>query len=189
MKKFLLMMVVVFATTSHAVETVENLDLQRYIGLWNQVGAIPQDFAENCVRNTTAEYAVLENGLIEVKNSCTQADGEVSVAMGRARINDEFNDPARLEVTFVQIAGTWIFALSGDYWVIGLDEDYQWALVGHPELNGLYILARDNQLDHETLKMMRDKIESVGYDSCDVIMSRTPANQFQGNERFCDLEL
>lgn len=172
-----------------AVDAVKVLEIDRYMGKWNQIGAIPQRFAKDCVRDTTAEYKVLEDGLIEVKNTCIEENGEPSVALGRARVNEDFNMNSKLEVTFVKFFGSWIFSFGGDYWVIDLDKNYEWSLVGHPELSGLYILSRETKLPNSTLKNMRSKIESLGYDSCDVIMSPTPGGKFKGDERFCDLNL
>ncbi len=178
-----------FTTHTYAIDTVDDLQVDRYSGLWHQLGAIPQDFAEDCVRNTTAEYSILEDSTIKVLNSCEEEDGDVSVAEGRARVNSDFQKNSKLEVTFVNLFGNWLWSLSGDYWVIDLDPDYQWSLVGHPELSGLYILSRTPTLPSARLKSMRDFIESVGYDSCNVIMSQTPGGSFSGTERFCDLNL
>ncbi len=174
---------------ARAIDTVQNLDVNQYLGFWHQLAAIPQNFAKDCVRNSSAEYSLLEDGTIEVLNSCEQEDGTVSVAEGRARVNDKFKTPSKLEVTFVKALGNWIWAFSGDYWVIDLESNYQWALVGHPELSGLYILSREPALSNDVLKAMRDKVEAVGYDSCDILMTPTPKGSFEGGERFCDLVL
>ncbi len=190
MRFFLVLLSSLFFTiNTYAIDTVNDLQVERYMGLWHQLGAIPQDFAEDCVRNTTAEYKILEDSSIEVLNSCEEENGDLSVAEGRARVNADFQVNSKLEVTFVNVFGTWLWNLSGDYWVIDLDPDYQWSLVGHPELSGLYILSRTPTLPNSRLKSMRDFMESVGYDSCDVIMSETPGGSFSGNERLCDLNL
>jgi apolipoprotein D and lipocalin family protein len=179
----------VFSLPAFAVDTVQSLDVNQYMGFWHQVGAIPQQFAADCVRHQSAEYRLLEDNTIEVLNSCELEDGSVEVAEGRARINPDFNSPAKLQVTFVSLLNSWLWALSGDYWVIDLDPTYQWSLVGHPELSGLYILSREPKLAPEVLANLRDTVETVGYDSCTIIMTATPGGAFIGGERLCDLEL
>lgn len=189
MKTIGILLIIFSTSSSFAVETVKDLDLEKYKGLWHQLGAMPQRFARQCIRNTTAEYKIIEDGLIEVKNTCLQKDNTPKVAFGRARLNEDFNDNAKLEVTFAKVFGNYIFAFGGDYWVIGLDEDYQWALVGHPERSGLYILSRTTQLPAKTLKRIRNIAEDNGYDTCDTIMSPTENGPYQQNELFCDLNL
>ncbi len=58
---------------------------------------------------------------------------------GKARVVDKATG-AKLKVSFF-----WPFW--GSYWIIGLDADYQWAVVGHPNRNYLWILGRSPQMD------------------------------------------
>ena len=40
----------------------------------------------------------------------------------------------------------------GDYWILGLADDYSWAVVGSPDRKYLWILARAPQLPGEPLR-------------------------------------
>jgi len=171
---------------SIAIETVPELDLDSYKGLWHEIGSIPQSFSKDCTANAKAEYNILESGLVQVLNSCLENDGNINVAEGRARLNPEFNSPSKLEVTFVKFID-WIWSFSGAYWVIGLDKEYNWSVVGHPDLTYLWILSRSPSMDLEQLYEIRRDIEAKGYDSCQVLMTKNDSNAYTGQERLCDL--
>ena len=119
--------------------TVGTVDLQRYAGTWHEVARFPTSFQDNsrlrCV-DVTATYTLRPDGKVGVVNRCRNAldDGQEKVATGVAYSAAPGND--RLRVSFF-----WPFY--GDYWVIGLDPDYRWAVVGAPERDYLWILSRD----------------------------------------------
>jgi apolipoprotein D and lipocalin family protein len=60
----------------------------------------------------------------------------------------------------------------GSYWIIGLGEDYEWAVVGHPNRKYLWILSRSpaiaDTLYQEILKLVAGK----GYDLSRIV--KTP---------------
>ncbi len=145
---------------SSPVTTVEFVDLSRYTGLWYEVAKIPNRFQKQCARGTTAEYALREDGRITVVNRCVKQDGDVDEAAGEARIVDTASN-ARLEVSFVSFLGWRPFW--GDYWVLGLDPDYQWAAIGDPERKYGWILARTPTLDAVILREVFTILERNGY--------------------------
>jgi apolipoprotein D and lipocalin family protein len=152
------------------VKPVPQLDLDRYLGVWYEIAAIPQYFQRNCVRDVQATYAKAENALIEVRNECTTESGEKQGASGRARMTD----PAitsKLEVTFVRLFGDWRFWIGGDYWVIGLDEDYRWAVVGHPSRKYAWVLSRTRTQDATQWARIDGALTQNGYDRCTLLIS------------------
>ncbi len=148
-----------------APEPVAAVDLMRYQGRWLQLATIPAPFQRDCARNTSANYTALSDGLIKVVNRCTAKDGRRITIEGRARVVDESNN-AKLQVTFVQQNGTWIFVPGGDYWILGLDADYQWAIVGDPARQGGFVLARQSSLTGLQLLQVLVTLITKGYDPC-----------------------
>ncbi len=149
------------------VTPIGALDLQRYAGTWLQLATIPQPFQAQCVRDTRAQYDVLPDGLVKVVNTCVQADGTTSSIEGRARVVGP--SPAQLEVTFVQVAGQWIFDAAGDYWVLGVDDaasDYAWAVVGSPTRSGGFVLSRTPTLGARQIAQIVRTVLRNGYDPC-----------------------
>lgn len=138
--------------TDHSVPAV---DLQRYLGLWYSVASLPAPFQDGC-HCTTAEY-IARDGYIEVINRCRKGSpkGAVDQAHGKAWPMPGSNN-SRLKVSFF-----WPF--KGDYWVIDLDPDYRWAVVGHPERKYLWILSRTPRLPDGVYEQLVGKARSLGY--------------------------
>lgn len=148
--------------------TVKNVDLNKYTGLWYEISKIPNRFQKHCVSGTTAEYKLMQDGRIEVINSCIDEDGERDMAEGVARVVDK-NSNAKLEVSFFSILGwrpVW-----GDYWIIGLDENYRWVVVGTPDRKYGWVLSRTKELDAETLSTVQKILTEQGYDWNDFVES------------------
>lgn len=137
------------------VAAVPQLELGRYAGKWFEIAAFPMFFQRDCVGDTTAEYALTPDGSVSVTNRCRtesgfdQADGKATVVEG--------SNNARLKVSFF-----WPFR--SDYWVIGLDPDYRWAVVGNPNRRFLWILSRTPKLPPEMLDAALKAAADQGYD-------------------------
>jgi apolipoprotein D and lipocalin family protein len=118
--------------------TAGTVDLARYAGTWFEAARFPTSFQDSArvrCEQVTATYTARPDGAITVVNRCNNAldGGAERVAEGVARSASPGND--RLRVSFF-----WPFY--GDYWVIGLDPDYRWAVVGAPGRDYLWILSR-----------------------------------------------
>ncbi len=164
MKKLLyfLALILSYSTISaQEIKTVENVNLSKYVGLWYEVAKIPNRFQKQCVKGTTAQYKLLPDGNIEVINSCLTKDGEKDVAEGVARIVDKKSN-SKLEVSFVSIFGLRLFW--GDYWIIDIGDNYDYAVVATPSRKYGWILSRTPKLDKEKLDQAFHSLQSVGYD-------------------------
>lgn len=142
------------------VKTVRHVDLERYAGRWHELARIPNRFQRNCAGPATADYALRADGRIDVTNRCRKKSGDVKEATGIARVVDTSTN-AKLEVSFVSFLGWRPFW--GDYWIIGLDDDYEWVVVGHPEREYGWLLSRTADVDASTLEAMFRIAEEQGY--------------------------
>lgn len=152
---------VALAQTPAPVRTVPRVDLQRYAGDWFEVARFPNRFQRSCVRDVRASYTLRADGQIDVVNRCRTADGYTE-ARGLARIAD-VNTHARLKVRFAPAWLSWLPAVWGDYWVIGLAADYSWAVVGDPGRQYLWILSRTPRLDDAALGAARAAARDNGF--------------------------
>ena len=148
------------SSAPHPVTTVSSVDLPRYAGHWYEIAKIPNRFQRQCTRGTTAEYTLRDDGRVEVVNRCVKDDGSVALARGVAKVVDPATN-AKLKVSFVSFLGWRPFW--GDYWVIGLDENYQWAIVGTSDRKYGWILARTQTLDPITMESIFTILEQNGY--------------------------
>ena len=139
------------------LQTVPHVDLGRYAGTWYEIATIPQRFQKDCVA-VTATYTLRDDGTIAVLNKCRKKtlDGELKEAKGKAWVIDKKTN-AKLKVQFF-----WPF--KGDYWIIELDVDYQYAVVGHPGRKYLWILSRTPQMEESLYQDLLRRIANKGYD-------------------------
>lgn len=143
------------------VKTVPTVDLKRYSGRWYEIAKLPNKFQKQCVGNTTAEY-VLKDENIEVINRCLKKDGQFDDAKGKAKIKDKQSN-AKLEVRFAPAALSFIPQVWGDYWIIDLEPNYQYAVIGNPDRKYLWILSRTPEMNDATYQNILRKIEKMGY--------------------------
>lgn len=146
-----------------ALETVPSVDLNRYAGRWYEIARYPNRFQRQCAGDTMATYSLLGDGRIAVVNTCRTKDGKVDVAKGKAKISDKRTN-TKLKVTFF-----WPF--SGDYWIIGLDREYRWAVVGEPSRKYLWILSRTPEMKHEDYNAALRAVRKNGYDEARLLMT------------------
>jgi apolipoprotein D and lipocalin family protein len=142
-------------------ETVPQVDLNRYLGTWYEIASIPNRFQKHCRANTMARYARLDDGRIEVINSCRDAKTDTDVSEGVARIVDRRSN-AKLEVSFVSLFGWRLFW--GDYWILDLAPDYAYTIVGTPDRRYGWILSRTPALDGDSRKRIDARLRAAGYD-------------------------
>jgi apolipoprotein D and lipocalin family protein len=144
------------------LDTVSNVDLNRYTGKWYEIAHYPTFFQADCA-SSTAEYTANADGTIGVFNTCLAADGGVnSTIQGTARVVDPTTN-AKLKVTFPGIP------FPGDYWIIQLGDNYEYAVVGEPTRSTLYILSRTPTLDQGTLDAILAGLTEQGYDPARLI--------------------
>ena len=138
------------------LQSVPQLDLNRYAGRWYEIARYPASFQKGMV-GVTADYTLLDDGEVQVINAGREGslDGPRETAEAVAWRPDE-RHPARLKVQFF-----WPFV--ADYWVIGLDEQYEWAIVGEPDRRYLWLLSRTPTLPDDTVQTMLDTVAAQGY--------------------------
>lgn len=144
------------------LRTVPHVDLARYAGTWYEIASYPQRFEKGCT-GTTATYTIRADGTVEVVNRCARdsLDGRVTVARGRARVVDRESN-AKLKVSFF-----WPFW--GDYWIIDLGPDYEYAVVGHPGRHYLWILGRGPTLAPDVYAGILARLRAQGYDTARLV--------------------
>ena len=160
------------ALPAHAAEPVapvEQLDITRYAGEWDEIARLPLFYQRKCKREITAQYTLRDDGLIGVRNPCRDGHGELDEVEGVAR--QVADHPGRLEVRFAPDWLSWLPLTWADYWVIALDPDYQWAMVGEPGHEYLWILSRTPDMSRTRLEELKARAVAMGYDLDDLIVS------------------
>lgn len=125
---------------AQTLQTVPNVDLNKYAGKWYEIASFPQNFQKGC-RCSAAEYTLSDKGYVIVENRCNRGsvNGKQSYIKGKAFV-EEGSGNAKLKVQFF-----WPF--KAKYWIIDLAEDYSYAVVSHPNKKYLWILSRTSKMN------------------------------------------
>lgn len=133
-----------------------NVDLQRFQGKWYEVAKLPRPTQADCT-GTTAFYTLRAGGL-DIVNEChlKTLDGELKTASARGEVPDA-SVQAKLSVDFG--------GFYGDYWVVELGDHYDFAAIGHPTRDYLWILSRTPQLDQAKLDGLLARLRDKQFDT------------------------
>ena len=136
---------------------VKSVDIQKYTGTWYEILRLPNTF-EAGLKCTTANYSIKENGDIKVINSGHKIDApsEIKTSTGTAWVPNP-EEPTKLKVRFF-----WPF--SGNYWILALDPDYKYVMIGEPTREYLWILSREATLSEVTINTLLTQAKSQGFD-------------------------
>jgi len=145
------------AVSESPLTVVDTVDVNRYLGKWYEIASYPAWFQKGCT-GTTAEYSLLPDGKIQIINRCHKdsLEGPLKEPKGKAEVVDTATN-AKLKVWFF-----WPF--KGNYWIIDLNPDYQWAVVGEPSRKYLWILSRTPTMDEAVYQGILKQLSQKGYD-------------------------
>lgn len=134
---------------------VASVDLSRYVGQWYEIARLPNRFQKKCADSVTANYTLRSDGSIRVVNRCRKPSGEFTTATGKAKVVDRKTN-AKLKVTFF-----WPFY--GKYWILDLGPNYEYAVVGDPSRDYLWILSRTPKIDEALYQQLLAKMAAQGF--------------------------
>lgn len=145
------------------LRTVGEVDYARYAGTWFEVARLPFKYQKDCAGDVTANYAPRPDGRITVTNRCVRADGSVIEAKGVAR-REKGKAASVLKVRFAPAFLSLIPAVWGDYQIIALGAQYEYAVVGTPDRKCLWILSRAPGMDPSLYAQLKEQAKSQGFD-------------------------
>ncbi|MGB0177189.1 MAG: lipocalin family protein [Owenweeksia sp.] len=145
-----------------ALPTVSSVDLERYSGTWYETASLPQEYQKGC-ECSTARY-VPEGDHLRVENRCyDSALKKYRTSEGVARPEKESNN-SRLKVRLAPL-------YSGDYYILALEPDYGYALVGSPDRKSLWILSRSKEPAAEVVKNYLNRAEELGFETSAIVFT------------------
>jgi apolipoprotein D and lipocalin family protein len=153
-----------YSLESRKLEVVSSLDLKKFQGTWYEIAHNPW-FPEKGCFYMIANYKLTKENNIKVTNICRKngMDGQISKVSGIAWLVDP-KIKAKWEVQFI-----WPFTL--DYWVIEIEENYNYAVIGEPDRENLWILSRKPIMEKELLSRIIKNTKSKGYDLSNLILT------------------
>lgn len=152
-------------TPNNTFETEQDVNINKYMGLWYEYARYDNQFQKEC-RGTTAEYKIkktpiLRRTYVQVINTCERANGEIQQGKAKAFVvNKETN--ATLKVSFVPLLN-WFGVFAGDYNILKLGPDYEYALVGDKARSTFWILTRTKEIPEALFQELLDVAEEKGF--------------------------
>ncbi|MFO7724458.1 MAG: lipocalin family protein [Oceanipulchritudo sp.] len=144
-------------------ETVSSVDLKAYAGFWYELARLPVSFQRD-EELATATYTLNEEGTVDLVNTAIRPDGTRRSVTGTA-VPVTGSENARLKVTidniFARIFGS--PPSHGNYWILKLEPDYSVALVGSPDRETLWLLAREPELPGPVFNRFLDHAREAGF--------------------------
>src|SRR5450432_3136862 len=126
-----------------SLDVAPSVDLHRFQGKWYEIARLPRTTETDCT-GTTAYYTMVSDSQLTMVNECHVGgpSGPLRSISTTAKVPDT-NVPAKLSLDFG--------AFYGDYWIIDVGQHYEYAVVGHPTRQYLWILRRTPTVDPTTL--------------------------------------
>lgn len=146
------------------VTPVPSLDVQKYLGRWQQIAAIPQWYEALCERNVNANYTLNADGTVGVLNRCSGPFNAPITIQGRARVLDQ-TTKAQLQVSFAGFGNSFYYPNTDpNYIVMGLGSGYRWAVVGDPQRTSGFVLARTGSITASEKTSILSVLTANGFD-------------------------
>lgn len=149
-------------------ETIKNFDLERYLGKWYEIARFDYRF-EKDLYAVTAEYSLREDGKVKVVNSGHKGSptGPLTSAEGKAKLGAP-DDPQR--PGFLKVSFFWFFY--SPYYILAMDPDYQYVLVGGKDHKYLWIMSRNPTLPQDITQMLIDKAKEEGFETSRLLFTQ-----------------
>lgn len=157
-------MLLAFLSTAYAkpapLPTAKDVEIARYMGKWYTIAALPQFYTRSCI-GQTADYEVIDEKTIHVRNTCLKENGKTKVINGKGTVVDAPNN-ARLQIRF-NTFWTSLFRIKGEYVIIKLSEDYDTVMVGSTDRKSLWIMSRMPSIDPSEFLEYKTYANELGF--------------------------
>jgi apolipoprotein D and lipocalin family protein len=144
-------------STEPSLDVAQNVDLSRFQGKWYEIARLPRTTQTDC-HGTTAFYTQNPNGTLSLVNQCNVGGplGPLNTVSMTATVTNPA-EPAKLALS--------VGGFSGDYWILEVGPSYEYAVVGHPSREYLWILSRTATLDAITMQGVVARAASNEFDT------------------------
>lgn len=135
---------------------VDNFEIDRYMGTWNEIARLPNLIEKN-LHNLTEEYTLNEDGTVGVVTRAYNIEKNKPVeASGTAKLKGAGN---RGEMGVAYYLPFYL-----DYNLLAIDPNYRYAMVSGSGMDYLWLLSRENTIPEEFKKQFITKATSLGFD-------------------------
>lgn len=144
-------------------ETVPQVDIAKYAGLWHEIASNPVFFNRNLV-GVTAEYGVISDTQVSVLNTgyVDSLDGRKQTITGKATVVEPETN-SKLQVRFDRFP---VNLFPGNYWIVLLDDEaYEYAVVTDDRQNTMFVLSRTPFMSQDRYDMIVTALQEKNIDT------------------------
>ena len=140
------------------METVDYVDLDRFMGPWYVIANIPT-FLEKGAHNAVETYSLNEDGTIATKFTFNKDsfDGKAKEYNPKAFVVDQESN-ALWGMRFV-------WPIKADYRIVYLNDDYTQTIVARQNRDYVWVMARTSTISEMDYDRLVAFVESIGYDT------------------------
>jgi len=140
-----------------AMQAFSGLDIERFMGDWYVIGLAP-NFIEEGASNGIESYRLNPKGQVEISYSFIK-NGKPKKMSAKGFIQNPEN-------TIWKVQFFW--PVKFPYYVLNLDTDYQYTVVGVPNRKYVWIMSRTPEIDDDTYAGILQRLEDIGYMITDI---------------------
>jgi apolipoprotein D and lipocalin family protein len=143
--------------TEPPLDVASDVDLSRFQGKWYEIARLPRTTQTDC-HGTTAFYTQAADGSLGLVNQCNVGGptGPLKTVAMSATVPDR-TVPAKLALD--------VGGYTGDYWILEVGSNYEYAVVGHPSRLYFWILSRAPTLDTTTVEGVLERAKNNHFDT------------------------
>lgn len=134
------------------------LDMQRYVGQWHEIAHLPMLFQRKCIGPITATSVIAGDGNIRLQTTCPTRSKPKKVSV---LVVPKPPQPAAFTIHIGWLS--WLPHSWFEYWVVDIDPQYHWVVIGGPEANHMWIFARDRSMSHALYLRLVERSRDRGY--------------------------
>ena len=164
------------ATERAPLSVVPAVDYKRYEGTWYEIARLPNRFQKKCASDVVATYTLRDDGRLTIQNRCRLADGRTDEATGVAR-PVAGQPPSVLKVRFAPAYLSFLPLVWGDYQILALGPAYEYAVIGEPTREYLWVLSRSPTLEAARYEALAGEAKAQGFDVSKLVRTRQTALQ------------
>lgn len=144
--------------TPQPLSTVSSVNLSRYAGRWFEIARLPIASENDCNCVTATYKEEPGKNYVWVMNRCQDgSSGNIRKIKGKAFVQKGSNNSI-LKVQFFPL-------IKAPYYIMDLDTAYQYAMVGSPQRNYLWILSKVATMPAEVYDSMVVKAQRAGFNT------------------------
>jgi apolipoprotein D and lipocalin family protein len=157
--------------TPPAVKAVPQLDIAQFAGRWHEIARLPSPLQRLTDRDIRLDIEPLDADQYRLRRSCTDPDGSERRQDFHARRRYPVQEPGQFQRTAAPAWAQWLPSTWKELWVLAVDRQYQWLMLGEPRLRELWMFAREPQMERQVLEALKSTARGLGYDLAPLVVS------------------